>query len=135
MDLVAVCLGFLTFINQHGDFGAVESCPNIAVVTSAQLQQIACNGEDCPAKAFYERRQKRIYLSERLDLEFIINRSIFLHELVHYVQDVSERWNLDTDDCRAGMQRELDAFRLQELYLLANDLHYPVSRNMIFYRC
>jgi hypothetical protein len=134
-DFGALCLGFLAFIAQHGHYPAVADCPGIEVVSVPELMSTACEGRPCPAQAFYDRQDNVILLSEEVELDFALGRSILLHELVHYVQDRSGRWEEDPDLCRAGMLRELHAFRLQERYLLEQNIRIPVSQNMIYYRC
>lgn len=135
MDLAAMCLSFLLFLNETGQYERVETCPDIELLSLTGLQQLACDGASCPAKAYYDRKNETIYLSDQLDLKNPINRSILLHELVHYVQDVTDSWDTEENHCRSGMKRELYAFRIQEMFLLENNIHFPVSHNMAFYRC
>ena len=135
VDLNALCMTFLMFLNQHGFYEPVKECPHVAMMTIHQLQQIACDGDACPVEAFYDREEKVIYLSEELDLEFSLHRSILLHELVHYVQDVNGKWEEAETECHSGMRRELNAFRVQEKYLLQHNIFIPVSQQMAFYRC
>ena len=93
-------------------------------ISLQELQEIACDGAACPIQAFYHKEEKIIYLSKQLDYEDELHRSILLHELVHYVQDVTGKWLPEQSDCRSGMRRELEAFRLQERYLLNKQYSY-----------
>ena len=130
-----LCLTLLAFIAQHGHYQAVLDCPAIETMSVTRLQQVACGGSPCPARAFYDRGRQVVLLAEDLDLALALPQSILLHEMVHYVQHHTGRWQEHTDSCRAGMMRELTAFRIQERFLLERNIHIPVSRNMMFYRC
>jgi hypothetical protein len=134
-DLSQLCLLLLAFIAQHGHYPAMEECPSVRTVSVPELMSTACEGRPCPAQGFYDRETDAILLSDEVELAFALGRSILLHELVHYVQDRSGRWQEDDNACRAGMMRELHAFHLQERYLLDQNIRIPVSQNMIYYRC
>ena len=135
IDLNAMCMSFLMIVNQAAMFDNVAICPGVRSIPLEDLQKIACDGAACPIQAFYHKEDKIIYLSKELDYEDQLHRSILLHELVHYVQDVTGQWLPEQTDCRSGMRRELEAFRLQERYLLNNNIHIPVSQQMAYYRC
>lgn len=134
-DINTLCLSFLMFLNQQNLYEPVKTCPQVNMVSINELQTIACDGAECPVKAFYDLEDKTIFLSSQLDLDFSLDRSILLHELVHYVQDINGKWEEGEDECRAGMQRELYAFRVQEKYLLSQNVRIPVSQQMAYYRC
>ena len=112
-------------------------CPELENVTVSELQTHACGARPCPALAYYDRESQIIYLLDDLDFDKAAARGILLHEMVHYVQDVTDNWEQpnDTDECRASLQRELQAFYLQERYLAHLNVFMPVSRNMMFYSC
>ena len=135
IDLKALCLVFLNLLNQQNIYDSVATCPTISIVPLVTLQNIACDGATCPVEAFYDREDKTIFLSELLELEYALHRSILLHELVHYAQDISGKLEQGENECLSGMRRELYAFRIQEKYLLQQNIHIPVSQQMAFYRC
>ena len=135
VDLNALCMSFLMFLNQQDMYESVDTCPEIKIKPVSELQIIACDGAACPIKAFYDLEEKTIFLSSQLDLDYSLDKSILLHELVHYVQDVNGKWEEEEDECRSGMRRELNAFIVQEKYLLQQNVHMPVSQQMAYYRC
>lgn len=126
---------FLMFINQQGAYEPVETCPVIAFKSLYQLQHIGCDGAECPIQAFYDREAKAIYLLDDLEMDDSFHKSILLHELVHYVQDINAKWEEGSTECQSGLRRELNAFQVQEKYLLSQNIRIPVSRHMAFYRC
>ncbi|MBL1142449.1 MAG: hypothetical protein D8M62_10430 [Proteobacteria bacterium] len=126
---------FLLFINQDAMYEEVNVCPDIQVMPVKELQLLACNGAECPVQAYYDRQAKAVYLSRELDLDYSYDRSILLHELVHYVQDINDKWEEDINECRSAIRREWNAFIMQEKYLLEKNIRIPVSRQLSFYRC
>ena len=129
VDLNAMCMTFLMFINQQGTYKPVDKCPEVQVITLKELQQLACKAADCPARGFYDRSTKTIYLSTELDLSEPMQSTMFLHELVHYAQDVSGNWEPDEEDCRSLMFREYHAYRIQEKYLMKHKIrNSPIGR-------
>jgi len=136
VDVNALCMTFLLFLNQQAVYEVLDTCPTVRVIDVTNLQEMACGGSDCPAKAFYNLDDKTIYLSNELDLENAVHKSILLHELVHYAQDVTGKWiHHDVSECRSFLMRELAAFKVQERYLLDNNIQHPVGRQLLMYRC
>ena len=136
IDVNALCMSFLMFLNQQGVYDFVVTCPAIRVIDVKSLQEIVCDGSECPAEAFYDIEDRIIYLSNELDLDTPVHKSIILHELVHFAQDVTGKWiHHDESECRSFLMREVAAFRLQERYLLDNNIHHPVGQNLMIYRC
>ena len=71
---------------------------------------------NCAIKAWYKPGEG-IFLDESLQPETnTFDRSILLHELVHYFQDSSGYYR-DASPCDRWLQRELDAYDVQNRYL------------------
>ena len=71
---------------------------------------------DCAIKAWYKPGEG-IILDESLHPETnMFDRSILLHELVHYVQDMSGYYG-NADPCNRWFHRELNAYEIQNRYL------------------
>lgn len=89
--------------------------PRIYRVSHAELERFAC-GRHCGIRAWYQ-PQDGIYLDETLKPESnLFDRSILLHEMVHYVQHrTGEYENLDA--CNRWLRREVDAYTIQNRYL------------------
>ncbi|MEO8007525.1 MAG: hypothetical protein ABI728_03250, partial [Betaproteobacteria bacterium] len=84
-------------------------------VSHERIEAIVCKAR-CAALAAY-RPGEGIYLDDRLKPETqLFDRSILLHELVHYVQDMS----LEHDDmrpCQRWYHREQEAYAIQKIFL------------------
>jgi len=78
-------------------------------------EEMVCNAK-CAALAVY-RPGEGIYLDDSLKPETdLFARSILLHELVHYVQDMSGE-HADMRPCMRWYQREQEAYAIQKIFL------------------
>jgi hypothetical protein len=92
-----------------------EVLPAVVKLPHAELEQLAC-GRPCPVLGLY-RGGTVIYIDESLDPEHDQwARSVVLHELVHYVQDVSGKFGGETPCDRFNL-REREAYAVQNRYL------------------
>lgn len=128
-----LCMTLLLFAAQVGEFAQSGDCPEVRQVSQRELQIQVCEGAACPVQAFYDYAGRYILLDDRLDLEDVPGRGVLLHELVHYLQDLNGQ--LDDRSCTAMLHRELQAFRIQERYLVAERRWQPVGMNLMGYRC
>lgn len=89
--------------------------PEVIRVPHERIEAIVCNAK-CGALAAY-RPGEGIYLDERLKPETeLFDRSILLHELVHYVQDMNDEHG-DMRPCMRWYQREQEAYAIQKIFL------------------
>ena len=89
--------------------------PQVFRVPHAELENYVC-GTNCAIKAWYK-PGAGIFLDESLQPETnVFHRSILLHELVHYFQDVGGYYGT-SDACSRWFHRELDAYEVQNKYL------------------
>lgn len=89
--------------------------PNIYRIPHAELEKYVC-GTHCSIRAWY-RSEDGIYLDESLKPETsLFDRSILLHEMVHYFQDRAGEYAA-MGDCERWFHRELDAYTIQNRYL------------------
>lgn len=89
--------------------------PNIYRIPHAELENYVC-GTHCAIKAWY-RPGDGIYLDEILKPESsVFDRSILLHEMVHFIQDRAGEF-ANMDDCERWFHREVDAYTVQNRYL------------------
>ena len=93
-----------------------ETLPRIAYRPRAFFSNRVCGGSACPAVGWYN-DQNIIYLHEKYryeDQDDFAN-SLLLHELVHFLQHHSGRFNsLSCDD---SLAREREAYAVQNDYL------------------
>lgn len=89
--------------------------PNIYRIPHAELEKYVC-GTHCSIRAWY-RSEDGIYLDDTLKPETsLFDRSILLHEMVHYFQDRGGEYAA-MDDCERWFHREVDAYTIQNRYL------------------
>ena len=102
-------------ISKLSKYPKPDTAPRISRISRAQIEQTICRGP-CTLRAWYL-PEEGIFLDESLRPETdLVHRSILLHELVHFVQDVnSEAASMDA--CHRWLYREQEAYELQNQYL------------------
>ena len=90
--------------------------PAVRRVSREEIEAIACEGRHCGVLAIY-RPETGIYLDQALRPETsLFDRSVLLHELVHYLQDLhGERG--DMRPCDRWYHREREAYAIQKQFL------------------
>lgn len=106
----------LSAIDQMSKYRRPSSLPALHRLPHAELQQLVCGGP-CPALAIY-RSGEGIYLDEKLKPETsLFDRSVLLHELVHYLQDLNNE-HADMKPCSRWYHREQEAYAIQKRFLI-----------------
>ncbi len=82
--------------------------PTIHLVDRTRLQQLACNGGNCPARGF--QRGQDVYIDAALDFTKPADAGVLLHEVVHFLQFA--RWG-PAQDCLDWIARERQAYTIQ----------------------
>jgi len=94
-----------------------DTLPEVHRLPRAELEAMVCRTA-CGVKAFYL-KGKGIYLDQALDLEGDLKaRSILLHELVHYAQGHTGKFDTMAD-CQGWYAKEYEAYAIQNRYLRA----------------
>jgi len=114
--------------------------PRVTKVSRAEIERTICSGP-CPVKGWHL-PEAGIFLDESLTPETnLVHRSILLHELVHFLQEINGE-DATMDECNRWLQREREAYWLQNQYLgfvgnassyhliIANESWIASSRNM-----
>jgi hypothetical protein len=111
--LLAVLLSWTVNLSSYSHPG--ES-PEILFKPHTFFVDIACNGnKKCDAVAWYD-NNGTIFLDQRLHGNTdAFTRSVVVHELVHYLQDISGEYN--EMDCELYAKREREAYSVQKQYL------------------
>jgi hypothetical protein len=113
--LTALVLELFRAIHTLAGYPEPTVYPDIHVLPHGQLEARVCPA-GCPVKAFYAQGEG-IFVDQTLDVEHDLQaRSILLHELVHYVQLESSRFD-SLPECQAWRAREIEAYRIQNEYL------------------
>ncbi len=111
--LLAVLLSWTVSLSSYPHPGEP---PEIVFQPRAFFIETACAGnEKCSAVAWYDNNGV-IHLDKRLDGHTdAYTRSVVVHELVHYLQDLSGDYG--DMDCNLHAKREREAYSVQRQYL------------------
>lgn len=112
-ELIAVLLSWASHLTSYP---YPESVPDVELRPAEFFVVHACGGdENCRAAAWYD-NEGTIYLDDRIvDLEDPVVRSVIVHELVHYLQDLSGKF--EAGGCEENVTRERQAYAIQRIYL------------------
>lgn len=89
--------------------------PHVSKVSRAEIERTICSGP-CAVKAWHL-PETGIFIDASLSPETnLVHRSILLHELVHFLQEVNGD-GAGMDECSRWLQREQEAYWLQNQYL------------------
>jgi hypothetical protein len=97
--------------------------PRVKIRSHAFFDKVACHGSKrgCHRIAWYNGGDT-IFLRNDIDLSRLEGTGLLLHEVVHYVQERSDKF-AGENQCNRFM-REREAYDLQKLYLIENG-QYP----------
>jgi hypothetical protein len=105
----------LSSITRMSDYPKPGTTPPVTKVSRAEIERTICSGP-CPVKAWHMPGEG-IFMDDRLSPETdLVHRSILLHELVHYLQEINGA-GASMDECDRWLYREREAYRLQNQYL------------------
>jgi hypothetical protein len=106
----------LNAIDQLSKYPRAVSVPEIRRIPHDDLARMVC-GAPCPARATY-RPGEGIYLDDTLKPETnLFDRSVLLHELVHFVQEMEDEHG-DMRPCMRWYYREQEAYAIQKTFLV-----------------
>lgn len=111
----SLALDLIKIAADIGDFPEVTLLPHMRRASHEELEDRVCQ-KRCAVKAAYF-PDEGILLDRALELdESALDRSIVLHELVHYLQERSGRY-ADLPPCKRWYAREDEAYWVQQVYL------------------
>lgn len=114
-ELAVLSKRLLSEIEYLSPYWASKSLPPIALVTQDEINRVVCK-KPCAVRAAYI-PERGVLLAESLDpINTPLDRSILLHELVHYLQEINNRYS-DMTPCKRWFQREHEAYAVQNQYL------------------
>jgi hypothetical protein len=132
--LAALLTELFLSIHDIGGYAVPEVYPEVRQISKIEIQQRACKGP-CGVKAFYT-PDEGVFIDETLDISRDVHaRSILLHELVHYVQAESGRFDAMTNACVRSNRAEAEAYRVQNLYLVSIHSTHRVAMTGWAARC
>ena len=91
--------------------------PSVQFKDHAFFVEHACNGHDCNVLGWYN-DTGIVYIDRRLKTEDSVSiQSLLVHEFVHYLQDLSGKYESGT--CEDSVEREREAYQIQRDYIMA----------------
>ena len=122
--LSEVLASLLIFAQMATGYAPADDVPKISFVSHAELEQAACQ-RPCQVFGWYPLGQI-IYLDDRLDpVHDAGDRSILLHEVVHYLQQTHGAF-ADGSDCENWSRREREAYTVQARWLNEQHVSKPL---------
>ena len=116
MDLPTLLPILLSWAVQLSGYPTPEKEPEVQYQPHAFFVQRVCGGRECNAVGWYN-DQDIIYIDEKYaEVENGFATSLIVHELTHYLQHHSGRF--DSHSCTDSLAREREAYRVQNDYLL-----------------
>lgn len=116
MDLQVLMPALLSWAVQLSGYEAPAEPPRLEYRLHDFFVEEVCGNRECRVVGWYN-DQGVVYVDERLRYSATsFARSLVVHELVHYLQDQSGRF--DTFSCEDSRQREREAYSVQSTYLL-----------------
>jgi hypothetical protein len=95
-------------------YSAPNQLPMVEYKSESYFHAHACGGRPCSILAWYD-NNGTIYMDNRLQQHGdVMTRSMLVHELVHYLQDLSGRF--DNTSCEDHAKREREAYAIQREY-------------------
>ena len=115
---VALIVDLARAVRKQLHYSGAGPLPRVSLVSHAVLAAHACR-DSCPRVRAAYVPGEGIYVENTLDPEHrIFDRSILFHELVHFVQEQTGEF-ADLGPCGRHQQEEMQAYALQNAYLLA----------------
>ena len=128
-DSIAVLLGWAVHLSAYPK---PEKPPRVQFKPHSFFTANACSGRECKAVGWYNDKGI-VYIDERLrNAESMFARSLFVHEFVHYLQDLSG--NFDSNSCPDIVMREREAYAVQRDYVVTAH-GQPSSFSMLQFNC
>lgn len=117
-DMIELSKHLLKTAAKFSKYRLPEALPMVTRVSRGELERLACGegAAKCGVSALYE-PARGIMFSEELQPETnLFHRSILLHEMVHYLQEMGHELSASAA-CERWYQRELEAYSIQKQYL------------------
>jgi hypothetical protein len=123
-DMIELTRHLLRTATRFSKYRMPAALPMVSRMTRSDLDHLACaeGAPKCGVSAMYE-PSRGIMIAEDLQPETnLFHRSILLHEIVHYLQEMGHELSASAA-CERWYQRELEAYSIQKQYLAS--VHSP----------
>jgi len=116
MDITQMISVLLSWTVYLSGYPLPETLPVLEYQPHGFFVEHACLGnENCRAVGWYD-DNGTIFLDERVKgQEDAMTRSLIVHELTHYLQDLSGKF--DSESCEDHLVREREAYSIQRQYI------------------
>ena len=116
MDKSELLVILLSWASHLSSYSYPEVAPDYEFKPHSFFVKHACLGNpNCKAGAWYN-DNGIIYIDDRLEnWEDPMVRSVIVHELTHYLQDLSGKYN--ERSCEEHLRREREAYAIQRIYI------------------
>lgn len=112
-----------------------DEMPRIVRLDTAEVRRVVCRSRNCGAVAFFDDRTRTVYIDNRMDLErHLVARSYVIHEVIHYFHLLDGKLAPDLD-CSLRLELEIEAYKIQNRYLLASGSRYQISTRLLSGMC
>lgn len=117
MDISTMLPVLLTWAVHLSSYSTPAQPPEIQFEPHAFFVENVCGNKECRAVGWYNDKGI-IYIDEKYrDAESQFAESLVVHEIVHYLQHVSGKY--DSHSCIDSVAREREAYHIQNEFLLA----------------
>ena len=115
--------GLLNWAVYLSEYEAPAALPALEIVDHDFLELHACLGQPCDVIGWYN-DQNVIYIDKAVSgLNSMLERSIVVHELVHFLQHKSGKYSTD---CADTVAREREAYEIQRRFFYAYGALSPI---------
>ncbi len=126
MDMQTVLPVLMSWVVHLSGYGMPEQLPVVQYEPHAFFVEKVCGGRECNAVGWYN-DQGIIYIDEKYrDDEGTFAASLLTHELTHYVQHQSGKF--DSLSCEDSLAREREAYRVQNEFILQAQASFALIR-------
>jgi hypothetical protein len=116
MDLQVLLPILMSWAVYFSDYPMPEEMPQVEFEPHGFFVDKVCAGKECNAVGWYN-DESIIYIDEKYrDSDASFATSLVVHELTHYLQHLSGRF--DSFSCRDSLAREREAYGVQNNYLV-----------------
>jgi len=117
-DLIELSQQLLRTAAKLSKYRVPDALPMVTRIARGDLDRLACGegATKCGVSAMYEPSRGILFTEELQPETNLFHRSILLHEMVHYLQEIGHSMSASAA-CERWYQRELEAYAIQKLYL------------------
>jgi len=126
MNIQAILPVLLSWASHLSGYPVPDQVPAVRFEPHAFFVEHVCGGNECNAVGWYN-DQRIIYIDEKYqDDDSGFATSLLVHELTHYLQHQSGKF--DSHSCEDSLAREREAYYVQNNYILEAQASFALIR-------